>query len=161
MSLTSTLVVIATVGSLGAFLFGHKSVQTEVVIEASSEAVWQVLTDLEKYKEWNPVFEYKEGQLKKGSKVVYKVTEAENKSAVMTAKVEKLVPNKLLNQTGGLLGIITFNHTYTLTEVAQGTKVTIHEEYRGIYVNFWSEKLIAQQYKKLAQALKTRANEIQ
>ena len=160
MSLTSILVVTATVASLGAFLLGHKSVQTEVVIEASPEAVWQVLTDVEQYKEWNPVFEYKEGQLKQGNKVVYKVTEAENKTAVMSAKVIKLVPNKVLNQTGGLPGVITFDHTYTLTKVEQGTKVTIHEKYRGIYVNFWSEKLIAKQYKILAQVLKIRVNKL-
>ena len=160
MSFSSFLFVTATVASLGAFLLGHKSVQTEVVIEASPEAVWQVLTDVEQYKEWNPVFEYKEGQLKQGNKVVYKVTEAENKTAVMSAKVIKLVPNKVLNQTGGLPGVITFDHTYTLTKVEQGTKVTIHEQYRGIYVNFWSEKLIASQYKILAQALKTRVNEL-
>lgn len=160
MSLTSILVVTATVASLGAFLLGHKSVQTEVVIEASPEAVWQVLTDVEQYKEWNPVFEYKDGQLNQGNKVVYKVTEAENKSAVMSAKVIKLTPNKVLNQTGGLWGVITFDHTYTLTEVEQGTKVTIHEYYSGIYVNFWNEKLIAKQYKILAQALKTRVNEL-
>lgn len=160
MSLTSILVATATVATLGAFLLGHKSVQTEVVIEASPESVWHVLTDIEQYKEWNPVFEYKQGLLQQGDKIVYKVNEAEDKSAVMSAKVKKLVPNKLLNQTGGLWGVITFDHTHTLTKVEEGTRVTIHEEYAGIYVNFWSEKIIATQYKKLAQALKARVNEL-
>lgn len=159
MSLTSTLAVITIIASFGAFL-GQKSVQTEVVISASQEAVWQVLTDVEQYKDWNPVFEYKSGQLKQDNKIVYRVTEAENKSAVISAKVNQLVPNESLNQSGGLWGVITFDHTYTLTKVEEGTKVTIYEEYSGIYVNFWNEKPIAEQYKKLAQALKNRVNEL-
>lgn len=159
MSLTSPFGVLVIVASISAFL-GQKSVQTEIVISASPEAVWQVLTDVEQYKNWNPVFEYKGGLLKQGNKITYRVTEAENKSAVMSAKVNKLVPNKLLNQSGGLWGVITFDHTYTLTKVEQGTKVTIYEKYTGIYVNFWDEKPIAKQYKKLAQALKTRVNEL-
>ena len=159
MSLTSLFGVLATIASISAFL-GQKSVQTEIVISASPEAVWQVLTGVEQYKDWNPVFEYKGGQLKQGNKITYRVTEAENKSAVMSAKVIQLVQNKLLNQSGGLWGVITFDHTYTLTKVEQGTKVTIFEKYTGIYVNFWDEKPIAQQYKKLAQALKIRVNEL-
>ncbi|MBO9488884.1 SRPBCC domain-containing protein [Endozoicomonas sp. G2_1] len=141
-------------------LLGHKSVKAEIIISSEPEVVWQVLTDLESYPQWNPVFVVLDGEFKQGGKVSYQVTEAENKSATISASVNKIVPNKLINQSGGLWGVITFDHTYTLTEVEQGTKVTIYEEYTGAYVHFWDESQIAEQYKKLAQALKTRVNEL-
>lgn len=159
MSVVSFASLISIAMSVSALL-GYKSVQEEVIVPSSPEVVWQVLTDLEAYSEWNPVFLLLEGELKQGGKVKYKVTEADDKSANISARIEKLVPNKLLNQSGGLWGLITFNHTYTLTPVEQGTKVTIFEEYTGAYVHFWDESQIAKQYKKLAQALKTRVNEL-
>ena len=119
-----------------------------------------MLTDVEAYAEWNPVFVHKKGELKQGSKITYQVTEAKNKSAIMSANVKKIVPNTLINQSGGLWGVITFDHTYTLTQVEQGTKVTIFEEYTGIYVNFWDERKISAQYKRLVETLKTRVNEL-
>ena len=159
MSVAPIVGLVAFAISVSAFL-GYKSVKAEIIIPSSPEVVWQVLTDLEAYSQWNPVFVYKGGEFKQGSKISYQVTETENKSATISAKVKKIVPNKLINQSGGLWGVITFDHTYTLTKVAQGTKVTIFEEYTGVYVNFWDESQIAKQYKKLALALKTRVNEL-
>ena len=159
MSVASIVGLFTVALSISSFL-GNKSVKAEIIIPSSPDTVWQVLTDVESYAEWNPVFVLKSGELKQGKKVTYQVTEAKSKSAVISAKVKKIVPNKLINQSGGLWGVITFDHTYTLTEVGQATKVTIFEEYTGIYVNFWDESSIASQYKKLALALKARVNEL-
>ena len=149
--------MIAIAMSVSAWL-GHKSVKTEIEIEAPPVLVWQALTDVAGYKHWNPVFLYEKGELKQGESIVYTVTEnpVEQKSAKISAKVKQVIPNKLLNQTGGLWGVITFDHQYQLTKTEQGTKVTIYEEYTGFYVNFWDESSIAKQYENLAQALKSR-----
>ena len=64
----------------------------------------------------------------------------------MKAKVIKLEPNKFLNQYGGYLGILTYNHKYILEPVKQGTKVTIHEEYKGVYVPFWDYSNMSSSY---------------
>ncbi|REL37414.1 SRPBCC domain-containing protein [Thalassotalea euphylliae] len=143
--------------SVSAWL-GNKSVKTEIEIEAPPVLVWQVLTDVASYQHWNPVFLYEKGDLKQGENIIYTVTEnpAEQKSAKISARVKQVVPNKLLNQTGGLWGIITFDHKYLLTKTERGTKVTIYEKYTGLYVNFWGESSIAKQYENLAKALKTR-----
>lgn len=159
MSVAPFVGLLAIAVSISAYL-GQKSVTTEIHISAPPEKVWQVLTDMEAYAEWNPVFEYQGGELTQSGKITYRVTEAENKSAIMSAQVKKVVPNRLLNQSGGLWGIITFDHTYTLTEVEKGTKVRIFETYTGVYVNFWDESAIAKQYKKLALALKKRVEEL-
>ncbi|WED23231.1 SRPBCC domain-containing protein [Vibrio sp. JC009] len=158
MPLLSTTLITAT-ASLSAML-GAKSVHTEIDIPASPSKVWQVLTDVERYPEWNPVFTVLDGKLEQGEKITYQVQESEEKSAKIAAKVKSYIPHKLLNQSGGYWGILTFDHTYLLEPVENGTRVIIHEDYTGAWVNFWDPSGVEKQYKKLAVSLKNRVAEI-
>lgn len=47
-----------------------KENRNEVIIDASAEQVWDVLTDLEKYSEWNPLLYRGKGEVKLGETVV-------------------------------------------------------------------------------------------
>ena len=139
---------------------GRKSVHNEILIDAKPENVWKVLIDTDKYPEWNPVMQLLEGEIKEGNKVKYQFTQdAENESEI-PSNVKKVVPNKLLNQGGGMPLILTFDHTYILEPNDEQTKVTIHEDYRGIGVNFWNPKPVEQAYKRLNEALKTRVESL-
>ena len=155
--LSSTLIVATT--SLSALL-GAKSVHTEIDIPASADKIWQVLVDVERYPEWNPVFTVLEGKLEQGNKITYQVQESEDKSAKIAAKVKSYIPHKLINQTGGYWGVLTFDHTYLLEPVENGTRIIIHEDYTGVWVNFWNPSGVEEQYKKLAVSLKNRVAEI-
>ena len=42
--------------ALGLYGIGKKSVYAEATIPASPQSVWAVLTELERYPEWNPAF---------------------------------------------------------------------------------------------------------
>lgn len=139
---------------------GRKSVYDEIIIKASRQKVWEVLTETKSYPEWNPTMLVLEGELILGNKIKYQFTQyAENKSEIQ-AKVVKIEPNKLLNQKGGITGILTYNHTYTLRPEGQGTKVIIHEVYKGIGVNFWDSKPVEEAYAKLNEALKQRVESL-
>ena len=46
-----------------------KELRTEIEIQASPEKVWQVLTDLDKYPEWNPFIHQAHGKAQAGEKV--------------------------------------------------------------------------------------------
>ena len=50
--------------------------------------------------------------------------------------------------------IVTFDHTYLLKEVASGTLVIQHEEYRGLYVPFWDASWVEPAYQRVNEALK-------
>lgn len=139
------------------YFTGNKSVNHEIVISKSPEKVWQVLTDTDKYKEWNPVMELLEGKIIEGNRVKYRFTQDENNVSDIPSKVKKIIPNKLLNQGGGLPIVISFDHKYILENKGEGTKLTIHEVYRGIYVNFWNPKPVESAYQRLNKAIKTRA----
>ena len=139
---------------------GCGTVHTEIVIPASPADVWSVLADAKGYEEWNPVLVPIEGELKQGETVKYRMTDAEGKSSEVASKVVEMVDQKRLNQFGGMRGILTFDHTWSLEPVDDGTKVTQHEEYRGIGVWFWNYDWVEPAYSRANEALKKRVLEI-
>ena len=142
--------------SMSFLSFFCKTVHTELVIPAQPEEVWAVLADGSKYGEWNPVLVPVEGQLREGAAVRYQMTEPNGNQSMIDSKVVKMIPNQKLNQFGGIRGIITFDHTYLLEPVSGGTKVTQHEEYRGVYVPFWDASWVEPAYAKVNEALRDR-----
>lgn len=155
MSIFSSQAFLATSMSISAFL-GSKSVHTEIIIPSTPEKVWQVLTDIERYQEWNPAITLVQGELEERNKVTYRFQETDSKAANISSKVVKIAPHEHLNHKGGIWGIITFDQHYYLESHELGTKFIIHEDYTGIYVNFWDESHTLQQYQNMANALKIR-----
>ena len=141
-------------------LIGCASTHHEISIDASPKEVWDVLVDSESYAQWNPVIIDPKGQFKEGEKIVFQFRETNGKQYEVKATVEKVVPEKLLNQYGGFLGILTYDHQYILEQQGQGTKVTIHEDYKGVYVPFWDHSNMDASYAKLNEALKKRVMEL-
>lgn len=142
------------------YFTGRKSVHHEITINATPDEVWSVLTDTDKYKDWNPVMLLKEGSVQEGQKVVYQFTQAEGNQYDITTTVKKVTENKLLNQGGGMPGLLTFNHQYILEPSGNGTKLTIHEDYGGIGVNFWNPKPVQAAYERLNEAIKERVESL-
>ena len=50
------------------FFTGQKSVHSEIIINSTANKVWDVLSDTDKYPEWNPVMLLKEGSILKAKK---------------------------------------------------------------------------------------------
>lgn len=136
------------------YVLGKKSVHHESIIPASPQEVWAVLVDTDNYKNWNPVMELLEGEVKEGNNVKYRFTQDKEHVSEIPSQVKKMTKAALLNQYGGLTGVITFDHRYILEPVEKGTKLIIHEDYRGIYVPFWNPAPVEAAYGKLANALK-------
>ncbi|PWJ40812.1 activator of Hsp90 ATPase-like protein [Sediminitomix flava] len=139
------------------FLIGRKSANAEVFINAKPDKVWGILMNTAKYKDWNTVMIPLKGDLKEGNTVTYEFHQDEKNKYEIPSKVKKIETNKLLNQGGGMSGILTFDHKYILEEKDGGTKLTIHEDYRGIGVPFWSPKAVEKAYQRLAEDLKKAA----
>ena len=132
------------------------TVHTETVIEAPPAAVWAVLTDTQAYKEWNPVLIPIEGKLAQGETLRYQMVEPGKDPVEVKSKVKRIVEEKLLNQSGGVWGILTYDHRWMLEPVDGGTKVTQHEEYRGIGVWFWDYSWVEPAYAEANEKLKQR-----
>jgi len=138
---------------------GNKSVQHEITIKASPDKVWSVLTQMEGYPKWNPVMELIDGTVQEGNKVKYRFTQDEKSISEISASVVQIIPKKLLNQKGGIPLLLTFNHRYMLEPLGNSTKIIIHEDYRGIGVNFWNPQPVEDAYKRLNIALKNRVEQ--
>jgi hypothetical protein len=114
---------------------------------------------MSEYPNWNPVMKLIDGEVKEGCKVKYQFIQDADNISEIPASVIQIVPKELLNQKGGLPLILTFNHKYILESSGNSTRVTIHEDYRGIGVNFWNPKPVEEAYARLNFALKKRLEE--
>ena len=138
---------------------GNKSVHHEITINAAPKKVWNILFEMDEYPNWNPVMELIEGTVQEGNKVKYKFTQDENTTSEIGSTVFQVIPNRLLNQKGGIPIVLTFNHKYMLESTGNYTRVIIHEDYRGIGVNFWNPQPVEEAYKRLNIALKNRVEQ--
>ncbi|PTB91085.1 SRPBCC domain-containing protein, partial [Marivirga lumbricoides] len=46
-----------------------KQIETSIRIKALSETVWDILTDFEKYPQWNPFIKSVKGEVKEGNNI--------------------------------------------------------------------------------------------
>ena len=150
------IILVPVVILLVLYLTGRKSVHTEIFIPADPEKIWAVLMDVTGYKEWNPVLIPVEGEFTEGARLKYEMVQPDGKRSKLNARVIKLIDQKLLNQFGGIPGILTFDHKYILDPVNEGTRVTIHEDYRGIGVLFWNASWVEPAYERINTELEKR-----
>ncbi len=154
------LVGIVGVLVVSAALFTSKTFRVEVFVPAPQKAVWSVLTDTSRYREWNPVFIQVDGEFQEGAEIRNTVLDPDGNELAMTSTVDKLVPEREIRQYGGVPGIITFDHTWRLEPEEGGTKVIQHEIDRGLGLWFWDSSWIEPSYTKASEALKERVLEL-
>lgn len=141
-------------------LTGRKSVHHEVVVNAPASAVWKALRNTKDYPDWNPVMEVVAGQVIEGQEVTYAFTQSPGQTTEIKAQVKQVLDQQRLAQAGGIIGVLTFDHSYTLEAQGERCKVIIHEDYRGIGVHFWNPAPVEQAYGRLNQALRERAEDL-
>ena len=93
-----------------ASLLGRKQVHTELVVPATPEQVWSVITDPAGYSGWNPVFVSVEGTYAEGARMALKLKNQRGKVSDVTATVVRFEPGKEINQYGDLRGVHPFDH---------------------------------------------------
>ena len=112
-----------------------KEIKTEILINASPEKVWKILTDFESYPNWNPFIVSIEENIRVGS--IFKVVLHPPKSKPMTFKPTciSMEPNKEFIWLGKLFfpGIFDGKHIFELQETsATKTKLVQREEFNGL-----------------------------
>ena len=141
---------------VGVSFASTKSVHTERIIPAPPEAIWAVLTDTARYPEWNPVLVEAPGSMVVGGSIPYQLREPNGRQYALTATVARVEPGVALEQKGGMPGVLTFHHQYRLEAVDGGTRVTQHEDYRGIGVWAWDHRWVEPAYARVNDALAER-----
>jgi len=109
-----------------------KSFSTTCEINAPATRVWEVLTDLAAWPNWNTTTPKVEGTVGLGSKVTVYTTASPGRA--FPVKVSTLTPPNEMVWTGGMpLGLFTGKRTYSLRGNSSGTTTfTMTEEFTGL-----------------------------
>ena len=121
-----------------------KEIRTSIVINASAEQVWKVLTDFEKYPEWNPFLKSITGNVKVGNKIRTRIEPPEAKGMTFQPKVLAFSAGKEFRWIGHLLfpGLFDGEHSFELIVNPDGTTTFIQrEKFRGILVPMFKKML--------------------
>jgi hypothetical protein len=137
-----------------------KTISATIAIDAPAMAVWAVLTDLNRYPEWNPLFREASGEVTAGKRIrLRSVRPASGRLMTVKPEIVAAEPGVELRWAAGLPGIIGGEHTFALSPADGGTRLVQSESFRGLLVPF-SGKTFARaeaSFQELNEALKKRA----
>ena len=144
---------------VAAAVFTKKTFHVETVVSAPPVAVWAVLVDTSRYADWNPVVIAVDGNYAEGRTVTNTVRFPDGSDVEMAATVKTLIDREELRQTGGIPGLLTFDHRWLLEPVDGGTRVVQYEVDRGLWLWFWNSDWIEPAYSDVLDALADRVVE--
>ncbi len=108
------------------------SYSASTTINATPEAIWEILTDVARWAEWNTTVDKVEGEVALGKKVT--VYAKVSPGRAFAVKVSVLEPPRKMVWTGGMpLGLFKGERTYTLEPKSDGSvAVTTSEVFSGL-----------------------------
>ncbi|WP_341908040.1 SRPBCC domain-containing protein [Fluviicola taffensis] len=121
-----------------------KEIKSEIVIQASPNRIWEILTAFEKYPSWNPFIKSLQGQVKVGEKMVVRLEPPGAKGMTFKPTVLVFEENKEFKWIGHLFitGLFDGEHRFELIENGDGTTTFIQaERFKGILVRMLSKML--------------------
>lgn len=112
----------------------NKNISTEILIKATKEKVWTILTDFDNYKSWNPFMINSSGQAVVGTKLVNTM---KNKDSQMKFKPTILTVKQYeyFDWLGSLFfkGLFDGHHFFKIDDLGNGQiKLTQGENFSGI-----------------------------
>ena len=120
-----------------------RELDTEIEIAASPETVWQILTDLSQYEDWNPHIVRAEGEVREGSRLTIQIEESDGSSMTFHPTVTRVVPNAEFRWLGRLLLPRLFDGEHIFEISALGNdrvRFLQRESFRGLLVlPFWGK----------------------
>lgn len=136
-------------------------IRTEIIINAPKEKVWDILTDFDKYQQWNPFIVKSQGKAIPGS---YLVNTMKNGRDTMTfkPKVLKAEPFSYFDWLGKLWikGLFDGHHYFQIEEIHPNQVKLIHgENFSGLLSKMILKKIGKETWEnfvKMNQALKNR-----
>jgi hypothetical protein len=131
---------------------------TRTTIAAPPQKVWQILTDLPQWPEWNTTVVSTSGQVALGAKVT--VTVKANPGRAFPVKVRTLDAPSRMTWVGGMpLGLFAGTRTYTLTPHDGGTEFAMDEVYTGPIAGLITKSIpdLQPSFDEFAACLKARA----
>ena len=121
-----------------------KEIKTEILINASPQRVWSILTGFDAYPAWNPFIKSIKGEAKAGSTIVVRLEPPGASGMTLKPKVLVFQPSKEFRWIGHLLfpGLFDGEHRFELEDNGNGTTTFRHcEIFKGILIPLFSKML--------------------
>jgi hypothetical protein len=141
-----------------------KELRTEIRINAPAEKVWKILTDLDKYPEWNPFIHHAIGKAESGEKVDISFLNGK-KDMTLHCKITRLVPEKELSWEYKVMhpGLWYGEHSFTIEPEGENRVRFIDiEVFTGLLIPFLAKDIDTnsrRDFEAMDKALKQRAEE--
>ncbi|HEU4632979.1 MAG TPA: SRPBCC domain-containing protein [Flavisolibacter sp.] len=143
----------------------NKCIQTEIIINAPKEKVWNILTGFDQYAEWNPFIISSQGKLAKGERLTNTLLNGD-KRIVFKPKVISVVRYQYFDWLGSLFikGLFDGHHYFEIEELAPGqVKLTHGEHFSGVLSSYLLKRIgedTRNNFIKMNRAVKQRAEAI-
>jgi len=120
-----------------------KSCQTKIIINAPITTVWEILTDFDRYPEWNPLIGKIRGKMEQGKLAFAHVIPLKGIFPIRIISIKK---NKAIVWRGTVLSpsIVMGEHYYYLHDLGNGqTELEHGEDFTGILTNLMPEAVLS------------------
>ncbi len=115
--------------------YSVRTIETQVVILAKRDKVWNILIDFSRYKEWNPFILDIDGTLKNGETLIIKSKFLGLLNVSFKAKLIQSIENEALRWKGKLLcsGLLDGEHIFELKRIDDEITMFVQREiYSGM-----------------------------
>jgi hypothetical protein len=141
-----------------------KTLTTEIHIDTTPQRVWQVLSDLPAYQEWNPFIVEAAGRAEPGERLTLRMQPVVGKAMTLRPTVIAAREGELLRWVGrvGVPGIFDAEHSFLIENAPGGTRLVQAETFRGVLVPFFARSLdrgTLPAFVRMNEALKRRAEQ--
>lgn len=138
-----------------------RHIDTEIIIAASPERVWAVLTDFAAYPQWNPFIESMEGMPEPGTRLTLRIRAGEARHVFKPVVLQATACRRLrwLGRVG-VPGLFDGEHDFELQAEQGGTRFLQSESFQGFLVPLlWRQVEPATRagFEAMNRALKARA----
>lgn len=139
-----------------------KEINTEIIINATPEKVWSILTSFDNYPNWNRFIKSIKGEVKIGNKIIVRIEPPQSKGMTFKPKVLTYENNKKLSWRGHLLfaGLFDGEHKFELIDKGNGTTTFRQsEKFKGIFVWLFNIEKTKKGFEEMNNTLKELAEQ--
>src|SRR6267143_4681583 len=119
--------------------------RTDIEIDAPVERVWEVLTDFDRFPDWNPFIRRIRGNAQVGSRLDVFLGASGTRGMRFRPTVTKVVPNRELRWLGrlGIPGLFDGEHIFELAPAGRDrTQFVQREQFRGLLLPVLKRTLV-------------------